>query len=1380
MWLRRRCTRPAAGPSAIHLAENRIGPRMNRAPADHGDSDGPVEALTSAWLSYPPAPDLAAFIADGVRSDEQRLLDLVRVDVQNRVHRGEPVRLEDYARAISPAAVAPGTPLARLVLGFERLAGASAEKVRARLGDAYAADIDAVFSREEPMPPTGVGEADPDHDPDPEPSSHGTERARGWAKGDQIGPYKLRKRLGSGGFGEVWLASRRSPDLDVAIKVLKPGVTDEDSVRRFEVEAQALAFLEHQYVAKIHDAGTVRGLPYIAMEYVEGKPLTRYCDDRRLSFEQRLELMVRVCEGVQHAHQRGLIHRDLKPDNILVTEIVRHPKEVDEHERLLVVDQTDGKVIVAVPKVVDFGLAKAAEKTVRLTDGTLTVDLGKMMGTPEYMAPEQAGHQPHEVTQKADIFALGVILYELLSGTLPLTREELRNRAVEELVAMLRGTPRPEPSTRFGRLDEQSVNDVSYHRGEMTAKELGSRLRSRARHLCGKALRLEPDKRFSSAAMLGLDIRNYLEDKDFEEAAAEPRRDRILRNLRRHKLPYAAAASVFLALVAGIAGTTWQWQEAEHARRRANRHTAIAIERLIISEATANAKNDPGLMRLLLRELPSSPSSVLPEPKITSWLSTEHDYWPVQRTIAPGTPPSLIAWAPNSEAIIGISTEGQLWSWAVSSSNGPALLAATEHSRRSYVYEDAFSSNRRYVCYVERVADENRLNIRLTGETDSPVTLITTDGVITCKSWSPDDDRVSAIVDGIAHCWNIHGTTKATAFPTSGRATAMSWRPDGRQVAIAVGAEIQIWLADASGSPVVLRGHDEVVTAMSWNSDGSVLLTGSEDNTARIWPLRQEAGSITLRGHLGDVEAVSWSGDGRYVATRSRDGTARIWRVDGTAVPPILGTPREFSSWLPAVDWSPIDSRYLYYHGESDTVWLRDADAPDSAVALPGHSEFVTACEWAPDGQRIATAAWDGTVRVWTPDLHNPCFATFPRPPRGKVEVVCWSPDGDRLATSADDDVYVYASSEKHENVRLEGMDGNGICSLAFTPDGQQLITGTRTGTLCIRPASGSGNGVVLHEDGRDIPFWNHIACIELSPDDCFLAATNGTDYDTRIFSICRPGAEHVLRGHGAAVQAIAWSPDSLNVATASLDGTVRIWDRAQAVRPFVIDGVGPVHSIDWSPDGTMLAWSSEGKAGIWTRRGELVRLFADNPDQRVRAVKWSPDGEYIAISVDGMIQVWSLSGAVPVELKLRHGTGWTLAWSPDSRRLASTPGDEEQSTAHVWSIDNPLAPIIIDCETGSVECLAWSPDGSRLAVGSWDTRVWLLDWEKQRSSLWNSTDDYLRVEERMRYLGETQDVASENERLDREWITTKAVALQRGSPIPCPPSRTWHQSPAR
>jgi ankyrin repeat protein/serine/threonine protein kinase len=538
------------------------------------DSDGVVAALASAWDSAPPAPDLSSLVSDAVRVNEGLLVSLVRLDAEKRLHRGQPVQLEHYARAISSEAVAPGSALTRIVLCYERLAGVSAADARKRLGDAYAADIEAVFMGEPSMPPTDIdedpGASEPDSDPDAEAWAYR------WSKGDRLGPYRLRKRLGAGAFGEVWLADRRAPDLLVAIKVLKPGVTDEDSLRRFEVEAQALAFLEHQYIAKIHGAGMARGLPYIAMEYVEGKPLTQYCDDRRMPLEQRLELMVRICEGMQHAHQRQLIHRDLKPDNILVTEVVRHPSQIEETEQRLVVDERDGNLVVAVPKILDFGLAKAAEKSVRLSDGTLTSDLGKMMGTPVYMAPEQAGHRPNEVTQKADIFSLGVILFEMLSGTLPLPKERLCDLSREELVQTLRDLPRPELEVRFGEVDDETRRMASHRRGDISAEDLARRLRGRARHLCGKALRLEPDKRFSSVAALGRDIRNYLEDRDFIEAAAEPRGDRVLRHVRKNRLPYAAAAAVFTALVVGIAGTTVQWRRAEAATVRAEEQARIA------------------------------------------------------------------------------------------------------------------------------------------------------------------------------------------------------------------------------------------------------------------------------------------------------------------------------------------------------------------------------------------------------------------------------------------------------------------------------------------------------------------------------------------------------------------------------------------------------------------------------------------------------------------------------------------------------------------------------------------------------------------------------------------------------------------------------------
>jgi serine/threonine protein kinase/tetratricopeptide (TPR) repeat protein len=580
------------------------------AQADGGGS--PIERLTAQWLSYPPAPDLAALITAHVRGDAAQLLALVRHDATERLHRGESIRLEFYANAISREMLAPGTALTRMVLGFERMAGALAHEVRERLGEAYSADIDAIFL--ESLPPTTIGDAAAaDNDPTalaPREVRH--ETSRGWIKGDRIGPFTLRKRLGSGGFGEVWLAEQTAPNLKAAIKVLHPGVgrdvdrlqeaidllrtsegamptdaqlaahldvspfelnrikDDRENVARLRAEAQALAYLKHSHIAAIHQAGECRGLPFIAMEYVEGLPLDRYCDERGLTLEQRLELMACVCEGVQHIHQRGLVHRDLKPENILVTEVIRHPNELHEHERRLVIDQSDSEARVAIPKIVDFGLAKASLETVRLADGTITVDLGKMMGTLEYMAPEQAGHQPLEVDTRADIFSLGVILYQLIAGVVPLDKEQLHKRLIDEVVAIIRRTPRPEPSTRFHQLTDEMKVRIAQLRGELAPDRLDRILHSRIRHLVGTALRLDPADRFSSPAAMGRDIRNYLEERDFVEAAAELRRDIIVRHVKRHRMAYAGAATLLLSLVAGIVVTTAASVRAMRAERKVN------------------------------------------------------------------------------------------------------------------------------------------------------------------------------------------------------------------------------------------------------------------------------------------------------------------------------------------------------------------------------------------------------------------------------------------------------------------------------------------------------------------------------------------------------------------------------------------------------------------------------------------------------------------------------------------------------------------------------------------------------------------------------------------------------------------------------------------
>lgn len=245
--------------------------------------------------------------------------------------------------------------------------------------------------------------------------------------GTVIGPYKLLQQIGEGGMGAVFMAEQSEPiHRTVALKVIKPGMDTRQVIARFEAERQALAMMDHPNIARVLDAGTTTsGRPYFVMELVKGTPITRYCDAHKLSLQERLELFIPVCHAVQHAHQKGIIHRDIKPTNVLVA-------EYDDR---------------AVPKVIDFGVAKATAQ--KLTDRTMFTEFGQVIGTVEYMSPEQAKFNQLDIDTRTDIYSLGVLLYELLTGSTPLDRDRLREAAFDEVLRIIREEEPPKPSTRL-------------------------------------------------------------------------------------------------------------------------------------------------------------------------------------------------------------------------------------------------------------------------------------------------------------------------------------------------------------------------------------------------------------------------------------------------------------------------------------------------------------------------------------------------------------------------------------------------------------------------------------------------------------------------------------------------------------------------------------------------------------------------------------------------------------------------------------------------------------------------------------------------------------------------------------------------------------------
>jgi serine/threonine protein kinase/tetratricopeptide (TPR) repeat protein len=383
------------------------------------------------------------------------------------------------------------------------------------------------------------------------------------------GKYKLIEEIGEGGMGSVFMAQQTEPvKRTVAVKVIKAGMDSKAVLARFEGERQALAMMDHPNIARVLDAGTTdAGRPFFVMELVKGTPITRYCDEHKLTPRQRLELFVPVCQAIQHAHQKGIIHRDIKPSNVLVAMYDDRP----------------------VPKVIDFGLAKAAGQA--LTDKTLLTGFGALVGTPEYMSPEQASLNNMDIDTRSDVYSLGVLLYELLTGSTPVDRKSLGQAALLEVLRIVREVEAPRPSAKLSTID--TLPSVAANRGTEPVK-LSRLMKGELDWLVLKALEKDRARRYETANGLARDIQHYLAD-EVVEARPPSVGYRVSKFVRRHKGQVLAASLLLVALVAGVIGTTFGLFRAEAARRaeaqqRAAAEKAAEAERLAKLEADTKRK----------------------------------------------------------------------------------------------------------------------------------------------------------------------------------------------------------------------------------------------------------------------------------------------------------------------------------------------------------------------------------------------------------------------------------------------------------------------------------------------------------------------------------------------------------------------------------------------------------------------------------------------------------------------------------------------------------------------------------------------------------------------------------------------------------------------
>jgi WD40 repeat protein/predicted Ser/Thr protein kinase len=993
----------------------------------------------------------------------------------------------------------------------------------------------------------------------------------------KLGHFRLLRPIASGGMGAVYEAEQDNPRRSVALKIVRPGLASPALVKRFTHEAQILARLHHPGIAQVYEAGLADdGQPFFAMEFIRGLPLDEYADRHGLDLAARLGLVARVCDAVQHAHDRGVIHRDLKPANILV----------EEGEQ---------------PKVLDFGVARATAADL-LTAAGLT-RTGHLLGTPNYMSPEQLAANPAAIDRRADVYALGVILFELAAHRLPY---RLEDRPLAEAARLILEQDPP----RLGSINPELRGDVET--------------------IVAKALEKEPARRYPSAAELAADLRRWLSHEPIlarRVSAAE----RFGRWCQRNPVVAGLLAAVFLLLaaVAGVASVGYlQTKRGLNAARAAEATAKGEASRARTAEqemrrqwyaATSNLMQPAwdtgqiGRLRTLLVETEAYPDR-----------GFEWYYWQRlchlhQHTLI-GHPSRVVSvsWSPEGTRLATASMDGTAkvwdaaggrelrtlkghtgWLWSVSWSPDGTRLATGSADGTAKVWEAA----------------DGRDLLTLRGHT----------GWVYAASWSPDGTRLATgSDDGTAKVWEAaDGRELLTLRGHAGTVFAVSWSRDGRRLATGNDdGTAKVW--DAAGGREVrtLKGHTGWVLAVSWSPDGTRLATGSTDGTAKVCEAAGGQDLLTLTGHTGPVWSVSWSRDGTRLATGSEDGTAKVWDAAGGRA---LRTLKGHTGWVRSVSWSSDGTR-LATASNDGTAKVWDAAGGREGITVEGHRGVVRSVSWSPDGTRLATGGGDSTAQVWDP-AGGRALLTFEGHTR-LVLSVSWSPDGTRLATgSADGTAKVWEAADGRELRTLAGHAGP-VGAASWSPDGTRLATGSGDGTTKVwEPAGGRELLALRGHEGT-------VYAVSWSPDGRQLA-TGSYDGTAKVWDAAGGRALRTLRGHLGKVYDVSWSRDGTRLATGSTDGTAKVWDAAGGRELLTLKGhTGWVRSVSWSSDGTRLATGSEdGTAKVWDAASGRELLTLKGHARWVWSVSWSPDGTRLATgSEDGTAKVWDAAGAAAVQ----------------------------------------------------------------------------------------------------------------------------------------------------
>ncbi len=1069
--------------------------------------------------------------------------------------------------------------------------------------------------------------------------------------GSSIGPYRILETIGEGGFGTVFLAEQRTPvRRQVALKIIKLGMDTGQVVARFEQERQALAILDHPNIAKVLDAGaTETGRPYFVMERCAGEPIDAFCDRHRLSIPDRLALFGQVCAAIQHAHTKGIIHRDVKPSNILVSAAGDTP----------------------LVKVIDFGIAKATSS--RLTERTLFTEHRQLIGTPEYMSPEQAEGSP-DIDTRTDVYALGVLLYEMLTGAPPIDARTLRQAAFEEIQRIIREVDPPRPSTRLSG-DAASLTEVAGRRGT-EPRRLGLLIRGDLDWIVMKALEKDRSRRYDSVAGFAADVRRFLAGEAVE--AAPPSTSYRLRKLvRRHRVAVTAGAAVAAALLVGIAGFAWQADVARGERDEANAaRLAEAAQRKLAEEQreraeAQRARADEAAAEARRQQLAAERSSYSANLYGARAALELRDPEAVRQRLDACDPASR-GWEwrrLHAEADESLAT--------IASSDGRLLEARLLDDGRRMVIDDEGGPHR--IVDVRTGDEPVRLEgdlrglavspdgTRLAGGVDGGVRVLDistgrdvhrldAEGTVRFVAFSPDGDRLAAInAEGTLFLWDTGTRDRVATIAGNGRwFPVLAFSPDGTRLAVpAADYAVRIHDAATGAETAVMRGHAADVRNLRFVADGASVVSISNDFTARRWNALTGEQETVFEGHRNFLIGMAVDPSGRLLATTSADWTTRFWELDtGRQV----GVAADYRG-NPIHPAFSADGSRLAVGTATGSVWIHEVPSGQTAATMQGHADTVVGVAFAPDGERVITASYDGTVRSW---LADPVPSTTGTATPGPGLDVTFGPEGERILV-ADEAARLYDARSLDE-IAVFARPDDDVVAVAFHPRGHRIATGSRDGTI------GVWNVDDAAERMRIAGHEGEIVALRFDAGGARIVS-GSRDGTARLWDAESGAVLAALEGHDAPVRDVRFSPDGSRVGTASVDRTARIWDARTGETIAVLEGHDDgVFGLDFSPDGERIVTASiDGTARLWNARtfAEITTL-GDGQD-RYASARFSPDGTRIILAgASGTLRVCDgRHGDVLSVLRGHTAVAFGAEFSPDGSRIASVAMDW---SLRVWS----------------------------------------------------------------------------------------------------------------